>query len=139
MIEQVNSDSIKAVKHIVSSMLIAGRSRFYQHMTKAVDGQIVQWMTDEEICGIADQYGTLEITMYRFMRENRNRFLSKENLLLSYHGAVKVFWISGGFSEAIIYQTQSGERMLCCANWTSGPVPLKAQSPSIDRIEKLVL
>ena len=127
-----------AIKLIIDEFMIAGNSDLYRHMTKSIDGQnVANWFNDSQLMNLSKYHGAFELELYRFIRQHRNEFLSEENKLLSNFGAVKVFWKSGGYSESVIYHTQSGERMLCCSNWTSGPVPLKSQLSSIKSIEKL--
>lgn len=126
--------SIEAVKLVVGNFVIAENNLVYRHMTQAVNGQIVDWFPDH----ILSQHSLnrLDLQIYRFMREYKDEFLSEENKLLSVRlGAAKIFWKSGGSSEAVIYNNSAGERMFCCANWVSGPVLLKDQILSISRIE----
>ncbi|QHJ78963.1 MAG: hypothetical protein [Caudoviricetes sp.] len=131
-------ETVKAVKLVVGRTMIANRSSIYLHMIKAVDGQKIEWMNDSQLARefSLHSHGSFELNLYRFMRKHREEFLSRENKLMSAFGAVKVFWISGGFSEAVIYQTDSGEKMLCCANWVDGPVRLEERLPSIQAIKK---
>lgn len=133
--EQNKQDIIKAVR-IAVSMFCIGTRNFEMHMKWAVDGREVPWYSDSDID--KHDFDSMKVAIYKFMRDNQDEFLSEDNKLMKHHGAVRVYWKSGGDSEAVIYKTQTGERMLCCANWISGPVSLKEQIYSIKSIEKLV-
>lgn len=130
----------KAIIDIIGAMMISGKSRLYRHMIDASIGREVKdWYTDDELTQLSVFHGPFELEIYRFMRKHENEFLSKENLMMKSWGAVLVYWKSGGSSEAVIYNNRDGERMLCCANWISGPTSLRDQLPGIESIEKLVL
>lgn len=133
-------DQKKAIIDIIGSMMISGNSKLYQHMVDASLGRVIKdWLTDEELTQLSVFHGSFELEIYRFLRKHENEFLSKENRMMKSWGAVLVYWVSGGFSESVIYTNDAGEKMLCCANWVSGPVPLESQLIGIEKIVKLVL
>lgn len=49
-------------------------------------------------------------------------------------GHAIIEWVSGGYSEAVIYQDSSGKQFFACANWVSGPVALEKYKDNIDNI-----
>lgn len=126
--------TVDALKLLIGNFLVSGKNEVYQHMNAAIDGRIVDWFPDHIID--RKMLGRFELQIYRFMREHREEFLSEENKILSVPlGAAKIFWKSGGSSEAVVYNTSAGDRMICCANWVSGPVLLKEHVMSISKIE----
>lgn len=128
----------EAVKLVVKNFIpehVSGS--LYEHMSDAIKGKNVKWHIDSVLSQFT-VYGPVEISLYQFIRKNRDEFLSpEERIMNTSFGAVRVFWKAGGYSDATIYQTTDGERMLCCANWISGPVLLKEQVMSIKSVEPL--
>lgn len=129
--------SLDAAKHLVRFLMNSRSSKLYEHMTKAVDGHPVPWFNNDCLNEYADIHGSFELALYRLLRENRDVLLNPESLFMEMSGVVQVYWLSGGSSEAVIYQDREGTKMLCCANWVSGPVPLASMLPSIKKMKKL--
>lgn len=46
-------------------------------------------------------------------------------------GHAIISWKEGGYSEAVIFQDREGLQYFACANWTSGPCPVKRYEDQI--------
>lgn len=134
---EVTKQNLVAAKQLIRSLMVARPSKLYEHMIKAVDGYPVPWFSDACLIEYAEIHGSFEIVLYRLLRENRDALLNPESMFMEMSGAVQVYWLSGGSSEAVIYQDREGTKMLCCANWVSGPVSLASILDSIKKIKKI--
>lgn len=129
--------ALESAKYLIQYMM-NDSSLLYCHMKAAMNGQTVKWMNDSVLNQDFQDHGAFELALYRMLRSHREELLSPANKIRVAHGAVRVRWTSGGHSDSVIYQTQSGVKMLCCANWTSGPVELESMIPSISSIESIM-
>lgn len=49
-------------------------------------------------------------------------------------GHAIIEWKDGGYSEAVFFQDREGVQYFVCANWTSGPCPVKRFEENFENV-----